>query len=168
MYMEKFNNIYDEYKKAVWNVTSRYFSCKSDREEAFQESFIRIHKYLPKFEYSNDKQLKAWIYKIAVTTSINLFKKSKRQQTIKEILTFNLSIFKGNEIEINDDDLVEKILKPLNEKQRAVIILREIEDLPYEEIAEIMDINLGTVKSIINRSKKKIKDSLIESGESYE
>lgn len=166
--MEEFNNIYERYKKAVWNVTSRYFSCKSDREEAFQESFIRIHKYLPKFEYSDEKQLKAWIYRVAVTTSINLFKKSKRHLAIKELITFNLRIFKSSEIEVNDDSLVEQILNPLNEKQKAVIILREIEELSYEEIASIMDISLGTVKSMINRSKKKIKENLMESGEYYE
>ncbi|HAR64354.1 MAG: hypothetical protein DKM50_11810 [Candidatus Margulisiibacteriota bacterium] len=169
--MEKhFNEIYSEHKEFIWNITSKYFQNKWDREEAFQEIFVKIHRYLPAYKENGQNYLKTWLYKIAITTSINFFKKQKRVQMIKDVIGFNERLFFRDQQPSNEttmrgkEESVDYLLKPLNANQRAVIVLREIEGLPYEEISEIMNVNIGTVKSMLNRSKIKIREYLKKEG----
>ena len=79
-----FSKVYAEHKELVWNLVSRYVSQQQDREDLFQEVFLRIHKGLGKFR--GDALLKTWIYRIAVNTALNHLKKRKRREVFKQLL----------------------------------------------------------------------------------
>ena len=165
---EKFAEIYTTYKEFVWNLTSRYFQSQMDREEAFQETFVKVYRYIPHYKEQEQDYFKTWLYKVTMTTSINLFKKQKRTQLLRDLLDFNKHLFSGapdpEHVDAGEEDGVSFILSPLNADQRAVILLREIEGLAYEEIAEVMNMKVGTVKSTLNRAKNKMRDYLAKEG----
>jgi len=138
-----------------------------DAEDAAQDTFIKAYRNLRNFR--PDSSLYTWLYRIAVNTCLDYKKRP-----------FFASIYRGacgddevmNELP-SDDPSPERLyeskqtchvlrmsLKQLSEKFRTVLILKEIEGLSYEEIAEVLDISIGTVKSRISRAREELKQQL--------
>jgi RNA polymerase sigma-70 factor, ECF subfamily len=160
MHEKIFADFYTEHKSLVWKLTKKYFFKDVDREEAFQDSFVKVYKQLKKGP--PPEQIKGWLYRVTINTCINQDRKTKRQQVLFNALSFNGILFDQSEtvLESSDEQELERIMSPLNAKQKAVIILREIEELTYDEISKTMSISIGTVKSTLNRAKNKIKNYL--------
>lgn len=132
-----------------------------DREHAadlLQETYMRAFRFFDKFEEGTNA--KAWLYTIMKNTFINNYRQTKRMPISLE---FNEEIFtqrRGNTIgdmegaiehALSDD--VVNALSSLPEKFKSIIILRDIEDMPYEEIAEVLNIPIGTVRSRLHRAR---------------
>lgn len=159
---QEFSDVYLQYKELVWGVVSRYFAQQADREEAFQETFIRIYRYLPSLKKDQPDNFKSWIYKVTASTSINLYNQVKRKKMLVDGLKNVQKFWTDDQLEEAEyeDNYIDKMLQPLSAEQRAALILREVNGLSYEQIAESMDLKLGTVKSMLNRAKQKVKDYL--------
>ncbi len=124
-----FYEIYNSNKELVWNLVSKYISLYQDKEDLFQEVFIRIHKALKSFRGESD--IKTWIYRIAINTSINFIKKKKRQEKIKEMFKFfKLKDLSSEAIKAKEEENIElfKPLEKLNPKQKMIIILSDVEE----------------------------------------
>ncbi len=147
-------------------------------EDIAQEVFIKIYKNLSKF---NEKSsLYTWIYRITMNACFDELKKDNK---ITYLSTFTEDE-NGEEKEIefedisqNVDEIVEskfqrkeliKAIRKLDEEQRAMIILRDIQGFTYFEIADMLNMKLGTVKSKISRSREALKDELTKAGFEYE
>jgi RNA polymerase sigma-70 factor (ECF subfamily) len=104
--------------------------------------------------------LKTWVYRITANYAINYAKKNSRTKTVP----FEESFGEGavlNEAQAHIDQehqgqLVEKLLGELNADQRACVVLRDIQGLSYEEIAQALNININTVRSRLKRSREKL------------
>lgn len=158
-----FREKYQKYQRAVWKVVGRYFSLQSDKEDAFQEVFVRMWSKYPKHGFSHPKEEFSWVMKVAVTTSINIFKAKKSKEKI-------VTVFKQlgghrfhSELDVDDSYY---ILEPLNAEQRMILVLKELEGYRYDEIATMMNIKIGTVKSRLNRAKLIARKHLEKRGES--
>ena len=151
-----FAQVYESQKKKVWQLICRYVYSKHDREDLFQEVFLRIHQALPRFR--NESSLETWIYRIAANTAINYLDKQRRYAKLKDVLG-NLRLI---EVEPKEEDssLLHKPLQALNSRQRMILIMAEVEEFKLEEIAQALDIALGTVKSNLHRAKEIIKKEL--------
>jgi RNA polymerase sigma-70 factor (ECF subfamily) len=159
----KFPEVYENNKNLVWKIVSRFVFTKEDREDLFQEIFLKIHKALPRFR--GDSSVKTWIYKISVTTSINHIKKQERTAWLKKIFE-NFRPTKAQEVISMENELEElKPLKKLNPDQRMILILSDVEELKLEEIAKIMAMPVGTVKSNLHRAREIVKKEVIKNGE---
>ncbi len=141
----------------------------SDREEAFdlaQEIFISIHQNLERFRA--DAKLTTWIFRIARNHCLNRLKYLKRRGRDRSD-----EFGEANELSITEsmggtqqpDDLVaaarekaliHRAIRELDEDQRALVVLRDVEGLSYEEIMEITDLAEGTVKSRLHRAREKL------------
>jgi RNA polymerase sigma-70 factor (ECF subfamily) len=151
----------------------------ADREEAFdltQEIFISVHQHVEQFRA--DAKLTTWIFRIARNHCLNRLKYLKRRGRGR-----SEEFGEANELAITEssggpqrpDDavvaqderaLVHRAIKQLDEEQRALVVLRDVEGLSYEEIMDITELPEGTVKSRLHRAREKLAGILekLESG----
>lgn len=151
-----------------------------DREEAFdltQEIFISIHQHLDQFRA--DAKLTTWIYRIARNHCLNRLKYLKRRgrgRSDEYGETNELSITESLGGSSKPDDavhartereLVHKAIAQLDEDQRALVVLRDVEGLSYEEIMDITELAEGTVKSRLHRAREKLAGILVKLEQSF-
>ncbi len=157
----EFRDIYKEHAPMIWAVISRHVFDMRDREDLFQDIFIKAHKGLPKFRHESG--IKTWIYRIAVNESMNFLKKRNRADRFINLLkTFRHE--EGTEAEAGDEGVLERPLKKLNPKQRAALIMSEVEGMPLKDIGESLNMPLGTVKSTLSRAKETVRKEVEKEG----
>lgn len=162
-----YEKLYDQYAGLVGSIAKSYLNV-DDVEDIIQEVFIRVYKSIKKFK--GDASFSTWLYRIAVNACKDQLKKyAKRSETMIDFEEDDSSIETTSEenveITVNkelDSEDITKILKKLNEEDRELIRLRDIQDLDYEEISAIVGKPLGTVKSRIHYARKKLKKLLLE------
>lgn len=145
-----FDRVYLDHKDRVWRLVNKYVAGQHDREDLFQEVFLKVHQALPKFR--GDSSLETWLYRLTVNTAINYVKKQKRYKLFSALLAglrFEESI-------PTSDVAATSLLKPLeklNPRQRTILLLADVEEYQLEEIARLMELPVGTVKSNLARSR---------------
>jgi len=156
-----FAGVYADSKDKVWKLVSRYVFLREDREDLFQEIYLSVHRALPRFR--GEASIHTWIYKITVNTAINYVKKQNRHKWFKKMLG-SLRIMEEEVQEVAADVLTLKPLEKLNPQQRMILILSDVEEKKLEEIAEILKIPVGTVKSNLHRAREIIKKEVRKNG----
>lgn len=169
-----YRELLDRYQRPVFSVIYRMVRDRELAEDIAQETFVRvfnnIEKYNPKYKFSS------WIFKIASNLAIDTMRKKKLDtvsldgsryaRTDEEIASSRLAL--ASEEEDPEELLlakelgseIEKAIGSLRIEYRTAIVLRHVEGRPYEEIAEIMDIPLGTVKTYIHRARNELRKHL--------
>jgi RNA polymerase sigma-70 factor, ECF subfamily len=160
-----FSELVDRYQTRLLNFIYRTIGDRDRAEDLVQEVFIRVYRHLHRFDRS--KKFSTWVYTIAS----NLAKNELRNRSRNPLVLFQTMQGSNEEddrpLQFEDttsrpDDmyrkrhlrqLVEDTVSKLPEHHREVFVLRELEGKSYEEIAEITDCNLGTVKSRLNRAR---------------
>jgi RNA polymerase sigma-70 factor (ECF subfamily) len=144
-----------------------------DAEDAAQDVFLKAYQAMPRFEPG--ASLSTWLYRIAVNTCIDYKRKPfleslfRRSDEGEEIMIDMPSGEPSPERLAESKQMeqaLQKSLGKLSQKLRTAIILKEIEGLSYEEIAEVLDISMGTVKSRISRAREELLDLMEETLES--
>ena len=156
--MQAFEDVYKASSSFVYNVAFRVVNNREDALEVAQEVFMIIYHKLKNFRF--ESSFKTWAYRITANCAINFAKKNSRAKTVP----FEESFGEGavfSEIEAKMDQehqsqLVEKLLGELSPDQRACVVLRDIQGLSYEEIAQALNININTVRSRLKRSREKL------------
>lgn len=153
---EAFEEIYKAYFRFVGNVAFRMLNNRQDAEEVTQEVFLSIHRQLKNFRF--EASLKTWIYRITFNYAINYSKKAARQQPAA--VEYNDAL-EGGPPEIHQavdreyhEKVIAALLNALDSHQRSCIILRSIEGLSYQEIAQTLKIPINTVRSRIKRARE--------------
>lgn len=170
--VQAFNVLVSRYKDRLHNFLYRYTHSHEDCEDLVQETFLRVHR--SRHSYERIAKFSTWMYTIALNLAKSLYKKKQRMQkvSIHEDPDDNESremTFEDSNI-LQDEELhqklcikeLEKALMHLNEEFREAIVLRDIQELSYEEIAEITGTAMGTVKSRINRGRLQLQEILTE------
>lgn len=165
--MVAFNMIVEKYKKRLMNVIMRMIGSSEESEDIVQETFVRVYQHRRSFDFSHC--FSTWIYTIALNLARNELRKRKRFKF------FDIFDMQGNESEIavemelpsNLPKAIETALETLPEKYKMAFVLRDIQELPYEEVARIMNIPLGTVKSRVNRARLMLREKLKPRMEEY-
>jgi RNA polymerase sigma-70 factor, ECF subfamily len=145
----------------------------ADREEAndlLQETFLKAYRFFDKFEEGTNAR--AWLYRIMRNTFINEYRRVKRipdhVEYDEQISSYQLlpgdprlsnDLRERMDAEMFEDDIAVAIAS-LPEKFKSVVVLRDVEDLPYEEIAEALNIPVGTVRSRLHRARAILFDKL--------
>jgi RNA polymerase sigma-70 factor (ECF subfamily) len=159
-----FNFLVGRYKNKLFNLIYRLLKSREEAEDVLQETFLRV--YREKENYNFDYSFSTWIYTIA----LNLAKNEMRRRNKFKFL--DLELFKNNtELAApennNEDALIsalEKVMDKLPERYKTVLLLREMNQLSYEEIAESVNLPLGTIKSRINRARLILRRKLKKRG----
>ncbi|MFQ6007447.1 MAG: sigma-70 family RNA polymerase sigma factor [Candidatus Zixiibacteriota bacterium] len=165
--MVAFNELVDRYKNRLMNVIGRMLSSQDEAEDIVQETFVRVYQHRQSFNFQHC--FSTWIYTIALNLARNELRKRKKFKF------FEISEMKGRETELAVEmklpnrlpQALDAAIKDLPEKYRSAFILRDIQELPYDEVAKILSIPLGTVKSRVNRARMILRDKLQPKLENY-
>ena len=160
-----FDQLVGRYQHRLLNFVYRTIGDRERGEDLVQEVFIRVHRHLRRFDQT--KKFSTWIYTIASNLAKNELRNRSRNplvlfQTIKKTWEADHRPLQFEDHRNRPDDLyrkrhlrhlVEWSVNQLPQHHRAVFILRELKGKTYEEIADITECNLGTVKSRLNRAR---------------
>ena len=160
-----FEELVDRYQGRLLNFVYRTIGDRDRAEDLVQEVFIRVYRHIARFDRS--KKFSTWIYTIASNLAKNELRNRSRNplvlfQTIKAKFEDEERPLQFEDTMSRPDDLyrkrhlrslVEEATSQLPQHHREVFVLRELEGKSYEEIAEITNCNLGTVKSRLNRAR---------------
>ena len=138
---------YDKYYRLAYS----YVKNEQDALDIVQESAYRVIRDLDKLK--ERKYLSTWIYRIVINTAIDTLRKKKRETVSYEDIEI------VHEDQYKEEDPLE-ILSVLEDKDRALVILKYLVDWKLEEISEALDMNISTVKSRLYRALKKLKGIL--------
>jgi RNA polymerase sigma-70 factor, ECF subfamily len=155
-----------KYQHRVLKLVSRFVSDAAEAQDVAQDAFLKAYRALPSFR--GESAFYTWLYRIAINTAKNTLVANKRRP-----IDFNLDLqdpeqydrqAKLKEVDTPEGvllteeirEVVERAMEQLPEDLRTAIVLREIEGLSYEEIAEAMDCPVGTVRSRIFRAREAI------------
>lgn len=164
-----YNELVNRYKNKLLNFIYRYFGSKDDAEDILQETFIKL--YYKKDYYKPISEFSTWIYTIAANLSKTELRKRKRRKTSQlsemgvENKEFDIRYEDDTDLEINteyNEHEINKAIQDLDTPFRTAFILRDIQELSYEEISKITEVPLGTIKSRINRARIQLQGKLKE------
>lgn len=163
-----FDLIVKRYKNQLLNFVYRFLGNAEEAEDLVQETFLRV--YRNRKAYQKVAKFSTWIYTIAGNLAKTELRKRKRRKF------FSISDLGYNEkdYDISDEaynpekdvdgrmkeEIIHREIEALSPKFREVIILRDVQQLSYEEISQIVNIPLGTVKSRVNRGRLKLQEKL--------
>lgn len=156
------------YSKRIFNLAYRFTFSKEAAEDLTQEVFIRIYRAIEQYD-SSQGEFSNWLMKIARNLIIDDYRRRQRTpqdheaESVEEYIFHLRSIQHSQQTEIERQDFmkqVEKAIKKLPPDLRICIILRDIEELSYQEIVDLLKIPEGTVKSRINRGRIELAKTL--------
>jgi RNA polymerase sigma-70 factor (ECF subfamily) len=166
-----FDLLVAKYQRKIFRLLSRLIRDPAEVEDVAQEAFVKAYRALPNFR--GDSAFYTWLYRIAINTAKNhLVSQGRRAPTTTEADIEEAETFDDGEHlrDLNTPDsmllskqvaeAVNRAIDQLPEDLRTAIVLREIEGLSYEEIAETMNCPIGTVRSRIFRAREAIAQEL--------
>jgi RNA polymerase sigma-70 factor (ECF subfamily) len=177
--VEAFERLVEGYQKKVFNIAYRMLGNYDDASELAQEALIKIYKSLKSFK--EESQLSTWIYRITTNVCLDELRKRKNKAVV----------YIDEKIRSEDDEITRQVedkqptpeqraeqnevkkainnaIQSLSQDYKIVIILRDIQGLSYDEIAEILKCPTGTVKSRINRARQSLKELLLRKKELFD
>jgi RNA polymerase sigma-70 factor (ECF subfamily) len=156
--MGAFEQVYRAFSNFVYNVAFRINQNSADAEEVTQDVFMKVYHNLKSFQFHST--FKTWLYRVTVNTAINYYRKSKKERkdrvdydSVVDSLAAERSTVE-EVIQSDNETRLQALLKILNPKYKACLVLREIEGLSYQEIAATLKIPINTVRSRLKRARQ--------------
>lgn len=167
---EAFAELVRLYEKRVLALTQRMCRNPEDAAEAAQEAFLAAWQGLKSFR--GDSSFSTWLYRLASNACVDLLRREGKRQADASLDDEDLNLdipasLPSPQEEAERRELRERIeegLRALPPSLRATLVLREVQQLRYDEISEALGLDIGTVKSRINRGRKKLRAFLLERG----
>ena len=161
-----YNELVKRYKDRLFNFVLRYFNNAEQAEDVVQDTLIKLYTHAS--YYKNIAKFSTWIFTIAKNNALTELRKNKRKQTDSlwtddgKVIDINskeesLESKVQNEIAI---DQLNKFLDEIPENFRMAVVLRDFQELSYEEISTILEIPIGTIKSRINRGRIQLAEKM--------
>ena len=164
-----FGELVQQYQKRVFALAVRMCPTPELAEEAAQEAFLAAWQGLPFFR--GDSAFATWLYRLTSNACVDLLRKENRHQGPSlDDETVSAEVPDPTptpEKAVEQKELrgqIEAGLQTLSPEHRGVLILREIQQLSYDEIADVLSLDLGTVKSRINRGRRQLREFLLKQG----
>ena len=172
-----FGTLVASYEKFIFNVACKMFSNSEDASDIAQEALIKAYKNIDKFDFNSS--FSTWLYRITVNACIDEMRRRKGRESISIDAEDEES---GLAVQIEDTSLgaeerviqnetvseVRTAIDKLSEEHKTVIILRDLQDMTYEQVAQTLDLSIGTVKSRLARARKSLKDIILKDREQKE
>jgi len=160
-----------KYQHKIVNLVARYVKDSDEALDVAQEAFLKAYRAMPKFR--GDSAFYTWLYRIAVNTAKNYLVAAKRRPMdydfdLQDPEQYDLharlkDVDTPEAVTLRDEvhETIEQTIRSLPDDLRTAIILREIEGMSYEEIADAMDCPVGTVRSRIFRAREAISKKIV-------
>lgn len=165
---EAFQEIVETYQRRVFGICIGMLKDPDDSMDVSQEVFIKVYRYLENFNHQSS--FYTWLYRITVNMCIDFIRKRRRSREVN----YDDGILRDGEVSGDDEILPSRLginpdrvygrkelrakmleaLESLSEKHRTILVLREVEGLSYEEIADVLQISKGTVMSRLYHARR--------------
>lgn len=174
--IQSFETLINRYQKMAFNVAYRILGNEEDAKDMTQEALIKVFRNLKSFRM--DSSFSTWLYRIVMNTCKDHLRKNK-----VKVISMDQSYDVGDgevQMEFEDEGLkpdellvsketqseVQEALMEVSEKNRIVVVLRDIKGFSYSEISDIVNIPIGTIKSRISRGRNELKSILMNKRQS--
>ena len=165
---DAFQKLAQSYKSRIFSLALRMLGNPTDAEDAAEESVIKLYYSMKKFR--GQSSFSTWVYAVTRNTCLDIIRKNVKTRSdidIEEVEYF-VSSHEGDPHEATERGqkvaFLKKTINSLPEENRKTLILREMDGYSYEEIAELLNISVGTVKSRISRAKERIRTEFEKAG----
>lgn len=169
---QAFRKLVESYQKLVVNTCYSLLHNREDAEDVAQEVFIEVYRSIDNFRA--DAKLSTWLYRIAVNRSLNHIRDNKKHRWFSsfesDVKTENKKLFQVEtsktdqpEFELENKQraiILHEAIGSLPENQKVAFSLSKYEDLSYQEIAEVMELSVSSVESLLFRAKKNLQKKL--------
>jgi RNA polymerase sigma-70 factor (ECF subfamily) len=170
---QAFRALVERYQRRVVQLALGMVKDADEAMDITQETFVRVHRYLPSFK--GDSSFFTWTYRIAMNLSLDVQRRKARSERVEMGENDDAEIeaamdppshaLAGPQRQALNEELrgkIEEALAGLSENHRAILILREVEGLSYEELARVLGIRKGTVMSRLFHARLKMQNKLRE------
>jgi len=164
---EAFEQIFNAYKNLVYKTAFLMLGNREDAEDMLQSVFLQVYKSLDTYD-SSKAAFTTWLYRITTNKCINHRRKMRFRFLSFNARLENTLVSQGREEkQIENEQMIDHALSNLSDKLRAVIVLRYYWEMSYAEIAQSLEIPLGTVKSRLSQALTKL-DPLVDSSTEHQ
>ena len=163
-----YNEIVGRYKNKLLNHIFYYTKNKESAEDIVQDAFIRV--YLNKDKYKEIAKVSTWVYTIAINLAKTFLAKEKKKNKFSITGKDGEGDFEIPDKKTSTDkavlrgelgDIIKDSIDDLDEKFREIVLLRDVDEMSYDEIATVLNIPEGTVKSRLNRARLNLREVLV-------
>jgi RNA polymerase sigma-70 factor (ECF subfamily) len=164
-----FEELFSEFHPLVHGIALKFTGNPEDAEDVTQEVFTKIWKNLEAFKYQSS--LKTWIYRISMNSCIDYSRKPWKRHGQRHTILDDALEEGEDRAHLSDDDTAEqkllakekaaqvrRAITRLRPHLRAVIVLKDLEEMSYDEISDILGVGLGTISSRLNRARKALQE----------
>jgi RNA polymerase sigma-70 factor (ECF subfamily) len=169
--VESFELLISSYDKRAYNIAYRVMGNEEDAKDMAQEAMLRVFRSLKDFK--GQSSFSTWLYRIVTNVCLDELRRRKNDKYVSLDSTIqtdsgemHMELCSDRETpesvyeQVEQREVIKNAIRELNEEYRSVIVLRDIQGFSYEEISNILDCSLGTVKSRINRARTMLRDKL--------
>lgn len=169
-----FNRLMEAHERRMYAVALRMCSNREDAQDCLQEAMLRIYRSISGFK--GQSSFATWVYRITMNTCLDELrrKKNKQNTSLDSLLDTGWSPRdesaspEKRAIQSETRRVLHEEIQALPEDMRSAIVLRDLQGLSYEEIAQVLDINVGTIKSRISRGREKLREKLKQKPELFD
>lgn len=169
-----FNRLMQQHERRMYGVALRMCANREDAQDCLQEAMLRVYRAISGFK--GQSSFSTWVYRITMNTCLDELRKKKNKQNTSldnlldqgwapsdgQNLPEKQAMLKETRRQIND------AIQQLPEDMRAAVVLRDIHGLAYDEIANVLNANVGTIKSRISRGREKLREKLSKNTELFD
>lgn len=159
--LEAYEELYRKSRSFLYSLAYRFYGNREDAEDALQETFVQLYRNIRHFH--GESKFTTWLYRVTLNTCISLKRKRKPRETSTDFR--EEAMHPAQEADTPDAlliDFLEREISLLPDLQRSVFLLYATEGLTHPEIADALDIRIGTSKSYYHRARGVLKKRLIE------
>lgn len=169
-----FNTLMAAHEKRMYAVALRMFANREDAQDCLQEAMLRIYRSIGNFK--GQSSFATWVYRITMNSCLDELRRKKNKQSTSLDGLLDQGWAPADEGAAPEKHAMRSELRrelkraihELPEDMRSAVILRDVQGFSYEEIAQVLNVNVGTVKSRISRAREKLRGKLKENAELFD
>ena len=169
-----FNELLGAHEQQMYAVCYRMFGNQPDAQDGLQEAMLRVFKALPTFK--GQSAFSTWLYRITMNACLDELRKRKNRTSTSLDGLISDGWSPKSDMESPDEHVIRTerarvlhaAIQELPEEMRSAIVLRDLRGLAYEEIADMLNVSIGTVKSRISRGREKLREKIMTNAELFD
>lgn len=169
---DSFRILVERYKSRVYNIIYGIMRSRDEAEDLSQEVFLNVYRFLHRFKEKS--KFYTWLYRIAVNICLSAQKKKNKSSSILSLTELSEANNTSRKMELADESFssqkmledmelarrIKSAINSLSEVLKTTFVLREFEDLSYQELAKVFQCSKGTIKSRLSRAREELRQKL--------
>ena len=169
-----FNHLMEQHERRMYAVALRMCGNREDAQDCLQEAMLRVYRAIGGFK--GQSSFSTWVYRITMNTCLDELRRKKNRQNTSLDNLLDLGWSPADESNAPEKQAMRselrrnlnRAIQELPEEMRSAVVLRDIQGFSYDEIARMLEINVGTIKSRISRGREKLREKLKENAELFD